>query len=94
MSNHAKNKPAAKAAKNEALEKPNTFEFRGVEYTVPGALDMPIELLEVEDEIQAIKIMVGVEQWEAFKKSGATIRDFSEFADKVTEASGQGDAGN
>ncbi|MFH8346787.1 hypothetical protein [Streptomyces sp. NPDC018045] len=83
---------AAKKAEAEQ-DKPTTFEHKGIEYTVPAPLDLPVGLLEVDDEIEAIKLILG-DQWGTYKASGAKIRDFQDFAEKVSEAAGFGTAGN
>ncbi|MFF9481393.1 hypothetical protein [Streptomyces sp. NPDC014733] len=88
----AKTKTTAKQAETDKA--PITFEHRGVEFTVPHPLDMPVGLLECEDEIDAVKLILGLEQWEAYKASGATIRDFQELSQKLSEAQGFDDAGN
>ncbi|MES9589962.1 hypothetical protein ABWK57_14035 [Streptomyces sp. NPDC094045] len=84
---------AAKKAEATPEEAPTSFEHNGVEYSVPAPLDLPVGLLEVDDEIEAIKLILGP-QWDAYKATGATIRDFQEFAEKVTGAAGFGDSGN
>ncbi|WP_382465722.1 hypothetical protein ACFIN9_24720 [Streptomyces noursei] len=87
-------KTAAKKAEAEAEAGPTTFEHRGITFEVPNALDMPLELLEAEDELTAVRLIVGDEQWAAYKATRPTIREFGEFADLVAKASGQGDSGN
>ncbi|GGW89460.1 hypothetical protein [Streptomyces noursei] len=87
-----KTKTAAKQAETEAA--PTTFEHRGIEFTIPHPLDMPIGLLECDDEIEAVKLILGHEQWEAYKATGATIRDFKELSEKLAEAQGFDDSGN
>ncbi|MEU2513781.1 hypothetical protein [Streptomyces syringium] len=87
--------PAADSAakKAEARDEPTTFEHNGVMYTVPAPLDLPVGLLEADDEIEAIRLILG-DQWDAYKKTGATIRDFQAYAEKVSAAAGFGDPGN
>jgi hypothetical protein len=75
-------------------EAPVSFEHQGVTYTVPHPLDMPVGVLEAEDELEAVRLIVGSDQWQQYKNSGATIRDFKVFADKVAAAQGHADAGN
>ncbi|MEV0445289.1 hypothetical protein AB0I84_07520 [Streptomyces spectabilis] len=81
------------APKAEAQDKPTSFTHNDVEYTIPAPLDLPVGLLEADDEIDAIRLILG-EQWEAYKATGATIRDFQAFAEKVSAAAGFGDPGN
>ncbi|MCM1967794.1 hypothetical protein [Streptomyces sp. G1] len=82
------------AQKSEAEESPATFDYRGLIFEIPAPLDLPLELLEAEDELTAVKLIVGDKQWAAYKATGPTIREFGEFADLVAKASGQGDSGN
>ncbi|QKW48868.1 hypothetical protein [Streptomyces buecherae] len=69
------------------------FEHGDIEYTVPAPLDLPVKILEVDDEIDALKLILG-EQWQTYTESGATIRDFQVFAEKVSEAAGFTSSGN
>ncbi|RLV10230.1 hypothetical protein CTZ27_03150 [Streptomyces griseocarneus] len=91
----AARKPAAPAAakRAEATERPNAFWHDGIEYVIPIPQDMPVGLLDVEDEIEAIKLILG-DQWDVYKASGATIREFEVFVEKVLEAAGFGSSGN
>ncbi|MEU3351296.1 hypothetical protein [Streptomyces sp. NPDC037389] len=70
------------------------IEHRDIRFTIPHPLDMPIGLLEAKDEVEAVKLILGAPQWDAYKDSGATIRDFQVLADKVAAAQGFDDAGN
>ncbi|MFD7336670.1 hypothetical protein ACFV98_11785 [Streptomyces violascens] len=96
MAATANQSASAKAAakKAEAEAGPVSFEHRGLTFEIPNALDMPLELLEAEDELTAVRLIVGDDQWAAYKATRPTIRQFGEFADLVAKASGQGDAGN
>ncbi|WP_073782508.1 hypothetical protein [Streptomyces uncialis] len=87
---------AAKKAEASVADasKPSTFDHRGITFEVPLPLDLPVGLLECEDEFEAIRLILGKEQWAAYKATGATIRDFQELATKVGEAQGFGDSGN
>lgn len=91
-------KTAAKkveAAKAEATETPVTFEHAGITFTLPHPLDMPLDLLETEDEIYAARLMVGDEKWAEYKATRPTIRDFGDFTEKLTTAQGRDtDSGN
>ncbi|GCD99862.1 hypothetical protein [Embleya hyalina] len=84
----------AAARKAEATKSTTSVEHAGVTYEIPAALDMPVGILEAQDEVEAIRLILGQDQWDAYKATGATIGDFSVFADKITAAAGQGDAGN
>ncbi|WP_246430279.1 hypothetical protein [Streptomyces rectiverticillatus] len=86
--------PQTTAAQKEATDEPTMFEHGGIEYTVPAPLDMPVGLLEATDEIEAIRLILGDDQWTRYKNTGATLRDFQVFADKVAQAAGNADSGN
>ncbi|MFI5865849.1 hypothetical protein [Streptomyces sp. NPDC051546] len=88
--------PKASAAKAEALEEgPVTFEHAGITFEVPHPLDFPLEVLETDDEFEACRLIVGEDQWAAYKETRPTIRDFGVFAQKLSEAQGRDtDSGN
>ncbi|MGW2539316.1 hypothetical protein ACWC5I_00190 [Kitasatospora sp. NPDC001574] len=85
-------KTAVAAAKAEATDEPTTFLHAGVTFVVPAPLDMPLELLEVTSEVEAVRLIVGEESWAAYRKTRPTIRDFQALSDKVNEA--QAGSGN
>ncbi|MBD0739838.1 hypothetical protein [Streptomyces sp. CBMA29] len=86
-------KPAAAvAAEAEATEQPTVFEHRGITFTVPHPLDLPLELLEAEDELEAVRLVVGEESWTAYRATKPTIRDFQALTEKVNTA--QAGSGN
>ncbi|MGW3232471.1 hypothetical protein [Kitasatospora sp. NPDC001095] len=90
----AKKTAASKTAavKAEATETPSSFEHAGVTFVVPAPLDMPLELLEAESELEAVRLIVGDEAWAEYRKTRPTIRDFQALADKVNQA--QAGSGN
>ncbi|MGK5496392.1 hypothetical protein [Streptomyces sp. URMC 125] len=80
------NTKAVENAKTEAtdVESPRTFEYKGETYTVPGLMDMPVEVLELEDvedvnPTTLARAIIGEEQWAKFKATGAKVRDFNDF---------------
>ncbi|MCY0962734.1 hypothetical protein [Streptomyces sp. H27-H5] len=78
------------AAKAEALEEgPTTFEHAGITFEVPHPLDFPLEVLETDDEFEACRLIVGEDQWKAYKETRPTIRDFGVFAEKLSAAQGR-----
>ncbi|MFE9455982.1 hypothetical protein OH797_31880 [Streptomyces anulatus] len=80
--------PKTAAAAAEAKKGFVTFEHVGLTFEIPGDPDrMPLELLEAEDELEAVKIVLGAEQWAEFKSARPTIGDFRELSRKVNEAS-------
>lgn len=88
-------KKAVEAKKVEAVEPANeaaalTFEHRGIVFEVPHPLDLPLDVFETDDEFEVARLIVGAEQWTAYKATGATLRDFAEFAEKMSDAAGLG----
>jgi len=65
---------------------PVSFEHDGVTYTVPQALDIPLDLLEAEDELTAMRIILGDDQWSAYRATKPTIRNFQALTEKISTA--------
>ncbi|MEU1353884.1 hypothetical protein ABZ410_08260 [Streptomyces cinnamoneus] len=64
-------------------------------FTVPAPRKMPVALLEVQDELEAIRLILGAQQWKTYTShEDSTFEDFPLFADKVAQAAGQTDSGN
>jgi hypothetical protein len=82
-----KTAPKTDAAEAEATEQPTKFTFLGIEFEVPPAKQMPLDLLYAEDELEAVKIIVGEDKWAEFRAARPTIGDFQELSTKVNEAS-------
>ncbi|MEV8022495.1 hypothetical protein AB0O76_40625 [Streptomyces sp. NPDC086554] len=91
-------KKTASAKKAEAEDTPTTFEFKGVEFTIPAPMDLSDEVLDVIEEgggERAItRAILGEEQWTKYKGLKCRIRDFNEFLELVTDAAGFGEPGN
>lgn len=91
-------KTAVRAAETEqeadGPQLPVEIEHGGYTYAIPVGLDAPLELLEAESDIEAIRAVVGEDQWKTYRDSKPTLRDFREFSQKVLEASGVDDMGN
>ncbi|WP_030372894.1 hypothetical protein [Streptomyces rimosus] len=91
-------KKSSTAKKAEATDKPTTFDFYDLEFTIPSAKKLPMDILEaIEDdrgEVVIIRSIVGPEQWATFKSLSPTIEDFEGFAEQVAEAAGFGSSGN
>ncbi|MFB7906414.1 hypothetical protein ACFC1T_08305 [Kitasatospora sp. NPDC056076] len=85
----AKTTPAT-AAEAEATESPTTFEHAGITFVVPPPLDMPLDLLEADTEMEAVRLIVGDEAWNAYRAGRPTIRDFQALASRVNEVAGSG----
>lgn len=83
-------KAATTAAKAEATNEPIVIEHAGLEFTIPGVKDMPLDVLEAETELEMAKAVLS-EDWAAYKATKPTIGDFQELVDKINEAvAGQG----
>lgn len=89
----AKQAEAVHDEKTEDTEpKFNEFEYKGSTYKVPAdPLDVPMEVAFAESEFEVISEIVGPDQWEVFRKTRPSIRQFGEFSELVLKASGQGD---
>ncbi|MBT2383871.1 hypothetical protein [Streptomyces sp. ISL-11] len=83
------------AAKKEAKDSPTTFEHHDITFTVPAPLKLPVALLEAQDEVEAVRLILGAAQWKTYlAHEDSTLGDFAVFADKVAQAAGQADSGN
>ncbi|EGJ73592.1 hypothetical protein STTU_0803 [Streptomyces sp. Tu6071] len=78
----------------ETEDKPTYFDHAGITFEVPAPLDMPLELLLVDDELKAASVIVGEAKWLEYLATRPTIRDFQVFMDKLSEAQGGEDTGN
>lgn len=81
---------AAKAEVNED-RKPTYFTHEGTEFRVPHPLDFPLELLETDNEIEAIRLILGEDQWATYKATNPTVGDFYELSKAMSEAQGRDD---
>ncbi|MEU3825228.1 hypothetical protein AB0F36_07870 [Streptomyces sp. NPDC029080] len=75
------------AAEAEATEQPTKFEHAGIEFEVPAPKQLPLELLFAEDELEAVKLIIGEAKWAEYRATLPTIGDFQELARKVNESS-------
>ncbi|MFD8594552.1 hypothetical protein ACFV1L_06085 [Kitasatospora sp. NPDC059646] len=83
---------AVEAAQAEATESPTVFEYLGIEFTVPPFLDIPMDLLEATDELEAVRIVIGESKWAEFRAARPTIRDFRNLSELINRA--QAGSGN
>ncbi|MFF4557166.1 hypothetical protein [Streptomyces sp. NPDC001422] len=79
---------ALTAVVHEAAETFTWVEHNGKNYSIPAAMEFPLEVVLAENEIEALAIILGHDQWETYRNTKPTIRDFQEFSDKVNRASG------
>ena len=82
----------------EATRKPVTTDgravmWRGKRFTLPTPAQMPLEALEAEEEgkhLTALKLILGAEQYAAFRGLAATAADAEDFSAQVMKELGRG----
>jgi hypothetical protein len=76
------------AATAEATGDEITVEHNGSVYVLPSPLDYPVDVVFAENDFEAVRIVLGEAQWQEYRKSKPTIRDFQEFNAKINLVSG------
>lgn len=76
------------AAEAEAKGDEVTVEHGGKTYVLPSPLDYPVDVVFADNDFEAVRIVLGEEQWQEYRKSRPTIRDFQELNAKINLASG------
>ncbi|MEU6765903.1 hypothetical protein ABZ916_25725 [Streptomyces sp. NPDC046853] len=76
------------AAEAEAKGDEVTVEHGGKTYILPSPLDYPVDVVFVDNDFEAVRLVLGEVQWQEYRLSKPTIRDFQEFNAKINEASG------
>jgi hypothetical protein len=76
------------AAEAEARGEVTEVEHNGKVYTVPSPMDYPVDVVFAENDFEAVRIVLGEEQWQAYRASKPTIRDFQTFNEKINKATG------
>ncbi|MYX26053.1 hypothetical protein GTY75_05115 [Streptomyces sp. SID8381] len=71
-------------ARGEVIE----VEHNGRTYTVPSPLDYPVDVVFADNDFEAVRIVLGEEQWQEYRKSKPTIRDFQLLNEKINKAAG------
>lgn len=82
---------ASEAAKTEAVEDSVTFEYDGVTYTAPPAIEWDVEVFEAAEDgkiVSAVRALIGPDQWAKFKEKKRTIVNVSELFDAAKAALG------
>lgn len=83
----------------EAVGKPTspttdlTVRWRGTAFTLPRAEDFPLEALEAEEEgkhLTALKLILGANQYAAWRGLASTAADAEEFSAAVMKELGRG----
>lgn len=76
------------AAEAEATAELIEVEHGGKTYLLPSPLDYPVDVVFAENDFEAARIVLGEEQWQEYRRTKPTIRDFQLFNEKITKASG------
>ncbi|MFI0553423.1 hypothetical protein [Streptomyces scabiei] len=76
------------AAEAEARGDVIEVEHNGRTYTVPSPLDYPVDVVFAENDFEAIRIVLGEDQWQAYRATKPTIRDFQQFNELINRATG------
>lgn len=76
------------AAEAEATGDVIEVEHNGKVYTVPSPLDYPVDVVFADNDFEAVRIILGEEQWQAYRSNKPTIRDFQVFNEKINKATG------
>jgi hypothetical protein len=63
-------------------------EHGGHTYTLPSPLDYPVDVVFADNDFEAVRLVLGEEQWQEYRKSKPTIRDFQLFHEKINKAAG------
>jgi hypothetical protein len=71
-------------ATGDAIE----IEHNGRTYKLPSPMDYPVDVVFAENDFEAVRIVIGEEQWQEYRKSKPTIRDFQLFNEKISKATG------
>lgn len=63
-------------------------EHNGKTYTLPSPMDYPVDVVFAENDFEAVRIVLGEEQWQEYRRTRPTIRDFQLFNEKINKATG------
>ncbi|MFJ8041212.1 hypothetical protein ACIRBX_11970 [Kitasatospora sp. NPDC096147] len=81
------------AAEAEATDTSTTVEHDGITFVIPAPRNLPLALLEAEDEMEAVRLIIGMDKWREYLATGPTIGSFQDLAVKINSTS-VGDSGN
>jgi hypothetical protein len=76
------------AAEAEARGDVIEVEHGGKVYTLPSPMDYPVDVVFAENDFEAVRIVLGEEQWQEYRRTRPTIRDFQVFNDKINASTG------
>src|SRR5690242_9164849 len=74
------------AAEAEARGDVIEVEHNGKTYTLPSPLDYPVDVVFADNDFEAVRIVLGEEQWQEYRRTRPTIRDFQLFNEKINKA--------
>ncbi|GLY51296.1 hypothetical protein [Lentzea sp. NBRC 102530] len=84
---------AATKTKTARASKDVTVQWRETTFTLPTAEDFPLEALEAEEEgrhLAALRVILGAEQYKAWRALARTAADAEEFSAVVMQELGAG----
>lgn len=76
------------AAEAEAAGELVPVEHGGKTYLLPSPLDYPVDVIFAENDFEAARLVLGEEQWQEYRRTKPTIRDFQVFNEKISKAAG------
>lgn len=76
------------AAEAEATDTGVEVEHNGKVYRLPSPLDYPVDVVFAENDFEAVRIVLGEEQWQEYRRTKPTIRDFQALNEKINKAAG------
>jgi len=71
------------AAESEAKGERIDVEHNGAVYSLPSPLDYPVDVVFADNDFEAVRIVLGEAQWQRYRATKPTIRDFQLFNDKI-----------
>lgn len=87
----------AKGAIAEANGEPFPVTYDGAVYTVPPPLNWPLDTLEELEAghfTRALRMVLGDDQYEAFREKPRTLKDAVDLWKAISSTAGMGDLGN
>ncbi|GAB3873762.1 hypothetical protein ACFQ1S_23025 [Kibdelosporangium lantanae] len=85
----------AEATRKAAAPVGRSVMWRGKRFKLPTPAEMPLEALEAEEDgkhLTALKLILGVDQYRAFRDLAATAADAEDFSEQVMRELGRGNA--
>jgi hypothetical protein len=76
------------AAEAEATGEVIEVEHNGKTYSLPSPMDFPVDVVFADNDFEAARIVLGEEQWQKYRATKPTIRDFQHFNEKISKATG------